>query len=173
MRRTRHHLRDEVFLEGAYFVSITICTAKRTPLFEGDEPATIIREEIERIHHKRSPVLVYCVMPDHVHAILSHRFQSLSETGRLLKGRTSRRVRQGRQELEIWQPGYYDHIIQRSEGIYRCVQYVLNNPVRKGLASNWWDWPWSGAPALGPIGPDLFWAVAPEDICWNEIACGD
>ena len=172
MRRRPHHLSDDVFREGAFFVSLTMCTADRNCLFEEPEPATIIRDELIRLHHERSPVLAYCIMPDHVHAVLINRFTSLSETVRFLKGRTSRQIRQKQPKLDVWQPSYFDHVVLRSEGIYRCLQYVLDNPVRKGLVSNWWEWPWSGAPALGQFGPDMFGTVAPEDVLWDEIARG-
>ena len=172
MLRSPHHLPDEVFRNGAYFVSLTMCTANRARLFDDCESASVVRQEIERLDEQRSPVLAYCIMPDHVHVILIHRLLSLAETVRLLKGRASRRIRRDRPQLAVWQSGYYDHIIHRSEGIYRCLQYVLDNPVRKGLVTNWWNWPLSGVPALGEPGPDLFGAVNPENILWEELARG-
>ena len=173
VRRRHHHLDDDVFRRGAFCVSLTLCSARRAPTIATPGHATVIRSEIDRLHAVRASVLGYCLMPDHLHLVLIHRMLSLAETVRLFKGRVSRRVRLESPHLEMWQAGYFDHVVRRSEGMYRCLQYVFENPVRKGLVTNWWEWPWSGAPDLGPLGPDLFRSVEPEDIRWQDLARGD
>jgi len=169
MRRKQHHLADDVFRNGAFFVSVTICTANRTRFLTEPKPAAIVCEEIEKLHNERSPVLGYCIMPDHVHMIVIHRCLSLTETVRIFKGRSSFRIRRDRPQIEVWQTGYFDHIIRQTEGIYRSLEYVFLNPVRQKLVEDWWDWPWTGSPVLGKVGPDMFAVSSAEDVLWQEL----
>ena len=90
------------------------------------------------------------------------------------KGRTSRKVREQRAGLKVWQQGYWDHVVRREEGLYSTLQYIFLNPVRADLVGNWWDYEWLGAPLLGNVGKDLFSCISPEDIVWRGlIDCRD
>jgi len=46
-----------------------------------------------------------------------------------------------------WQWGYYDRILRRSESTADVAEYILMNPVRKGLVNDFRDWP------MGDRGP--------------------
>jgi hypothetical protein len=74
--------------------------------------------------------------------------------------------------LEVWQEGYWDHIVRREEGLYEVLQYILLNPVRSDMVNDWWDYEWLGSPLLGDVGPDFFGHVAPEDIMWRDLLSG-
>jgi len=86
-----------------------------------------------------------------------------------LKGRASSRVHQIDPHIVLWQPGYWDHIVRRDEGLYQALKYILSNPVRAGLVENWWDYPWLGSPLMGDVGPDFFNTTKPEDIVWSDL----
>ncbi|HEX8428322.1 REP-associated tyrosine transposase [Hymenobacter sp.] len=89
-------------------------------------------------------LLAYCIMANHVHAVLSlpeptgsfmrtlQRLKSYTalEANRLL-GRTG----------QFWQRETYDHIIRDGEEMQRVLAYVVNNPVKAGLIENWQQWP--------------------------------
>jgi len=45
----------------------------------------------------------------------------------------------------LWQPSYFDRVMRNDEDIWKTVQYVLENPVRKGLVENFADYPFSGS----------------------------
>jgi len=128
----------------------------------------IVRDEILGLHNHR-PVVGYCIMPDHVHLLFCNAGSSIATIMNGFKGRISRRVHQNRPGLEVWQSGYWDHIVQKDEGLYSTLQYILLNPVRAGLAENWWDYEWLGSPLLGDISPDLFNLATPEDIMWHDL----
>ena len=49
-----------------------------------------------------------------------------------------------------WQKDFYDHIIRANEDLGTQIRYIANNPVRKGLVSDWHDYPFTGS-----IGIDL------------------
>jgi REP element-mobilizing transposase RayT len=44
-----------------------------------------------------------------------------------------------------WQKDFYDHVIRTNEDIAAQVRYILDNPVRKGLASSWEEYPFKGS----------------------------
>lgn len=91
-------------------------------------------------------VLVYCFMPDHLHIVLKGR----NEDAGLWKMVVGYKQQTGywlQQNLPTvtWQKDFYDHVIRRSEDLVAQVRYVLDNPCRKGLVSQWQDYPFKGA----------------------------
>ena len=45
----------------------------------------------------------------------------------------------------LWQPSYFDHVLRDEEDTARAVRYVLENPVRKGLVTEFQAYPFSGS----------------------------
>ncbi|MCB0239817.1 MAG: hypothetical protein KDH08_14500, partial [Anaerolineae bacterium] len=45
---------------------------------------------------------------------------------------------------KLWQRGCWDHIVRTEESLLAIAQYILDNPVRKGVVARAEDWPWSG-----------------------------
>jgi REP element-mobilizing transposase RayT len=43
----------------------------------------------------------------------------------------------------LWQRSSYDQIIRYNDSIQAAANYVLDNPVRKGLVEKWQDYPYS------------------------------
>jgi REP element-mobilizing transposase RayT len=90
------------------------------------------------------------VMPDHVHMIFTPLIDdegmevfSLAEIMNGIKGTSAHRInkalgRKGR----VWQPESFDHVVRSSEGLDAKIRYVLENPVRRGLAGDWSEYRW-------------------------------
>ena len=102
-------------------------------------------------HRKWYELYVAVVMPDHVHLILTpliderrKKIVSLIEIMRSIKGAAGREInlRMGRRGA-VWQEESFDHVLRCSEGLDAKVEYVLQNPVRKGLVSDWREYPWT------------------------------
>ena len=97
----------------------------------------------------------YVIMPDHLHVFVSgpHEF-SLRQWGRMLKLVLGRATRLGwalRRSaptssalLEIWERGFFDHVIRNEESYAQKWEYVRENPVRAGLVERPEDWPYQG-----------------------------
>ena len=170
-RRRKHHLSDEFFDKEHHVVSLTVCTCGRGRWLANPNFAVMARDEILGLHRDH-PVIGYCIMPDHVHMMLCNTGSTLGAIMNRFKGRMSRQVRELQPGLDVWQSSYWDHIVRRTEGLYSTLQYILLNPVRAGLADNWWDYEWLGAPLLGEVGPDFFGIAAPEDIVWRDLLSG-
>jgi hypothetical protein len=44
-----------------------------------------------------------------------------------------------------WQKDFFDHILRKDESLPSVIRYILENPVRKGLVSDWRDYTFKGA----------------------------
>jgi REP element-mobilizing transposase RayT len=68
----------------------------------------------------------------------------LSKIMQSLKRHTARQANiiLGR-EGAFWQDESYDHVVRDNEEHIRIMNYVLENPVKAGLVSNWEDWRWA------------------------------
>ena len=90
-------------------------------------------------------VLVWCVMPDHLHAVVAPRDGgNVVEWVRRLKGRVTADAR-GHGLRKLWQRSFHDHVLRREESVADAVNYVLANPVRAELVESWREWPHHGS----------------------------
>jgi REP element-mobilizing transposase RayT len=45
----------------------------------------------------------------------------------------------------IWQISFYDHFLRKDEDLRQVANYIVENPVRKGLVDNWRDYELCGS----------------------------
>ncbi len=96
---------------------------------------------------------VAVVMPDHVHLIFTpletqnQEAYSFEEIVGAIKGASSHSVNKllKRRGL-LWQDESFDHVIRHAESLQAKIEYVRQNPVRKGLVSKPEDYPWLWEP---------------------------
>ncbi len=102
-----------------------------------------LREEQER---QSCLVFTYCLMPEHLHYLPGPKLDGVSvlTLSDQFKGKTTNRSWQCGWRGKLWQPRYFDHIARHEESLLKIAEYILNNPVRKGLVDRPEDWPWSG-----------------------------
>jgi REP element-mobilizing transposase RayT len=146
---------------------LTICTHDRRPVFRDDEAAAVVVDGIRALHDDGSAVLGYCVMPDHVHALVMVRARSALDFVRLLKGRTTVNLRDLGYR-KVWQTSFHDHIVRRDEDLAAVLQYVLENPVRKGIVKEWARYRWCGSFEWSEIDVEFFVGNR-NGISWSEI----
>jgi len=141
---------------------VTFCTDRRWVLPE--QVRSIVLGSCLHDNGKLFDLRVAVVMPDHVHIIFTPLVDkeamevcSLAEIMDAIKGASAHRVnkvleRKGR----VWQPESFDHVVRSSEGLDAKIQYLLENPVRRGLVADWRDYPWLWRKAfLNPFGLGL------------------
>ena len=91
-------------------------------------------------------VPVYCFMPDHQHLMITGT-KSDSDIWKVIvsyKQKTGFWMAKNKPEIR-WQKDFYDHIIRVNKDVATQIRYILDNPVRKGLASSWEEYPFKGA----------------------------
>ena len=80
-------------------------------------------------------------MPDHVHLFVrGGQDFVLSSWVAGLKRAISRALN----SAQLWQPGFFDHILRSDESYAQKSNYVHDNPVRAGLAKHADEWPYQG-----------------------------
>jgi REP element-mobilizing transposase RayT len=93
-------------------------------------------------------LLVYCVMPDHMHAVIAIEETDLIAIMRDVKSWTTRIWTKRTGERRLWQESFHDHGVRRSENTEELVKYVTENPQRAGLVAHWQEYPWLGGTLL-------------------------
>lgn len=92
----------------------------------------------------------FCVMPNHVHMLIRPLqdtpiwYHRVSDIVKRIKTYTSRQINQKQKHQgTVWQPDYFDRFIRNPENYYNVVRYIMNNPVKAGLAQRLEDWKYS------------------------------
>ena len=140
---------------------LTFCTHRRWMLPETARDITLA----SCLHDNGSKMdaSVVVVMPDHVHMIFTplvnkqdREVFSLAEIMDAIKGASAHKINRllGRTG-KVWQTESFDRVLRSSEKLDEKIQYILDNPVRKGLASasEEYRWLWFRGPR-NPYKPD-------------------
>jgi REP element-mobilizing transposase RayT len=145
--RKKIRLDPAVYAQVGLICSVTIAVTERRPVFSNPTAASQTVEVLSQLSSRHgNPVYGYCVMPDHVHLVLGPsptcdivtfvgQFKNLSQRAVWRQGITG----------SFWQKSFWDHFVRADEGVNRAVTYVLENPVRRGLASHWGEYPYAGS----------------------------
>ena len=125
--------------------SITKCAAKGLCLTDFSIPEILIDSFFWMDSHEMFTVGAFVVMPDHYHLVMRlNQGVDLSSIMQKMGSFTANSINKKAGPLgEVWQRGYYDRAIRKSEDIRAVVEYIYNNPVRKGLVAKPEEWPYS------------------------------
>jgi REP element-mobilizing transposase RayT len=94
--------------------------------------------------HGKVVLGAFVIMPDHFHVVASLRQLALQDIMKQIGSFTARRINElWGKSGQIWQRGYHDRGIRKSEDIKELFDYVHNNPVRRSLVTRPEDWPFS------------------------------
>ena len=161
--RRRHRLAPEVYAASDCEFFFTLCARQHgTPFADPELAQEVVEALLWRRLHCQWRLFGYCLMPDHLHFVVrlpdtdaphrNHGARGSGPVGILEQARDFKkfttthlwRPRSGAGPL--WQRSSYDRIIRRNDTVDAAVQYLLENPVRKGLVSCWEAYPYSGIP---------------------------
>ncbi|QMW00834.1 REP-associated tyrosine transposase [Spirosoma foliorum] len=137
-------------LEGRYFVSfdqyIDTCRSGADWL-KNEEIAELVKQSLHFGHTTHYHLHAYCVMPNHVHVLLTVLCEDMPFYKILQRLKTYTAVRANRllnrTGQPFWQSESYDHAVRNEKSFKRIVNYILQNPVKAGLVTDWEDWPHS------------------------------
>jgi REP element-mobilizing transposase RayT len=141
MIKDRPHRLDLIYInQPLYFVTFATRDRKSIPSLDSAQDA------LQQYGHcavtKFNVALGrYMIMPDHVHVFVrgSRNFRLSSWIGGL-----KRAISVALESPELWQPGFFDHILRSDESYAEKWNYVRQNPVRAGHMQTADDWPYQG-----------------------------
>jgi putative transposase len=131
-----HNLPSWVCPETAVFFITICCEPKSENQLCNEEVASVIFESIA-FRQTRGDwwVQLLLLMPDHLHMLVSFASDkdmttTISQWKEILA-----------KKLDIrWQPNFFDHRLRKEDSLRDKADYILNNPVRRGLVARAEEW---------------------------------
>jgi putative transposase len=127
-----------------YFV--TFCTHERQQFLAKDEVHTAFVLFAKRAEDNFNVAVGrYVIMPDHVHLFVrgDYNFRLGPWIG-ALKQALAKAATLSRAKGQIWEEGFFDHVLRSNESYSQKWNYVRENPVRAGLVKSAADWAYQG-----------------------------
>ena len=145
--RTRIRLDPEIYAMVGLPCFVTTATKEKKPVFSagqlGEDFVTLLKN---MCHESDVPLYAYCIMPDHAHLLLSASIsKSIIGFVREMKSRSTKMAWRHGYKGSIWQRSFYDHFLRQDEDCRVVAEYIINNPVRRGIVKQWGDYPFSGS----------------------------
>ncbi len=140
-RRWLHHVAPDWAGDATYFLTLC-CQTRSTNQLCNATVAKRLFTAVRNYHERhRWHVLLWLLMPDHLHALVScAREEDLAKTVAGWKRFTARDTG------VVWQKGFFDHRLRRDESLEEKADYIRMNPVRQGLSDNPETWPYVWMP---------------------------
>lgn len=145
-----------------YFITSSL--VEGYPIFSNPLAAQVILDALEFIQNKRSTtVYAYVIMENHIHLILQNdhlpqiiqAFKSWTARSivdlfsvnrhsyQLYKLRKSKKPSHNDSVHQLWQEGYYPKQILSNQMMIQVIEYIHNNPVKRGFVDRPEDWRYS------------------------------
>ena len=110
--------------------------------------ADIVVGAIRHFEGTRYATYAWCVMPNHVHAVLrpmgAHSLEEILHSWKSFTALEANR-RLARTGKPFWQHESYDHWIRDDLDLAHCCRYTEENPVKANLCASADAWPWGSA----------------------------
>jgi REP element-mobilizing transposase RayT len=142
-RRLPHYQRDERPL------FVTFRTSSRFTL--SCEARTLVLQHCFHDNGKTIHLHAVVVMPDHVHLLFTALRDAdgwtfaLPEILRAIKGASARSVNKLASRVgPLWQDESFDHVLRGNESLRETIEYIRQNPARRGLVDKpeSYEWLW-------------------------------
>jgi REP element-mobilizing transposase RayT len=112
-----------------------------------DDAATIVQDTLLLFDGQRYRLLAWCVMPNHVHALIEtfaeHLLPDVIHSWKSFTASAINRITGARGHL--WMADYFDRFIRDQAHLEAVIAYIENNSVKAGLVANAADWRYSSA----------------------------
>ena len=135
---------------GCHRYFLTICTFQRAELFTIQDLVAAVWLQFLRTGKERHFALIaYCFMPDHLH-VLAEATSDTADLRRFVSEAKQSGAHAARQWVrgKLWQSGYYDRILRDDDNSHDVARYIIQNPVRAGLAASPEEYPFLGSSIL-------------------------
>lgn len=115
------------------------------------EIAQLVADSIHFLDNLHYKLWAYCIMSNHVHLLVTM-LSNAPVLWKVLQNRKKYTAVHANKLLGLsgrfWEAESYDHLVRDSthyqkNEFERILSYILNNPVKAKIATNWNDWKWS------------------------------
>ncbi len=149
MAKLQHYFQEN----GCYFVTTTTCG--RSPVFTNSEYSLILWNLINYQREREALYLLgFVIMPDHLHLLIIPRGDiKLPWIIREIKKGSARLINKAQdREGKLWMDQYYDYMVRDEKDLLEKMNYIHNNPVKRGLVQDAEKYRFSSAnPVYEPI----------------------
>ena len=114
-------------------------------LLLNEKAARIMQNALYYNDTKQYELLEWCIMPNHVHVLISHNEDvKLSTIIKSWKSYSAHNINRalGRKG-QLWMQDYFDRFVRDDEHLFATTKYIVENPVRAGLVESASKWRWS------------------------------
>ena len=163
-----YHMDSYQFIDGVYVYFVTFTLTDWLPVFISPEPINIVIESLNFcIEKKFLRVHSFVIMPNHLHLIVSdqnydnQRLQNaLTEFRKYTGNRLAKYIDNALPDSlsivirnqavkdrirQVWQPGWHAEALATEKFLTQKINYIHENPARKGLVRSATDWLHSSA----------------------------
>ncbi len=156
IRKYEYRRRMPHYQQPGRSIFVTFCRLIRDPF--PSAARDLILAHCLHDHGKRIDLQVAVVMPDHVHLLLTPLTDDqgwphpLPAILKLMKGTSARSVNKLLETSgPVWQEESFEHTIRNDGSFQEKLEYIRQNPVRRGLVSKPEDYPWLWCRADTPV----------------------
>jgi REP element-mobilizing transposase RayT len=146
-RKYEYHRKLPHYQKAGRALFVTFCKANR--IVFAPQARDAILQHCSHDNGKRYELHAAVVMPDHVHLLLSPLRDekdwpySLPTILKALKGTSARSVNKlSGASGPVWQEESFDHVLRSQESFAKKLEYLRQNPVRRGLVKKPEDYKW-------------------------------
>ena len=145
MIKDRPRRLDRIFSRTPLYF-ITFCARDRQKIHDLHRLAAGFRDYCTRAAGKHNVAVGrYVIMPDHIHLFVRGGLDfTLGRWVGALKQALAKVPALWRPKTQIWQEGFFDHVLRSDESYSEKWNYVRENPARAGFVHSAADWPYQG-----------------------------
>ena len=147
LRHQYHYQRRLPHISADSPMLVTFCKSSKEPFLP--HVRAVILEHCLFDNGKKIELHAAVVMPEHVHLLFTplHDLEgwpfSLAQILKALKGTSARSVNRAMRVLgPVWQEESFDHVLGSDESMAEKIEYIRQNPVRRGLVKTPEAYPW-------------------------------
>ena len=161
MGRSRYKIYNS---DCPHFLTMTV--VDWLPIFANPDVATLILDSLRYLQKGKNAILyAFVLMENHLHIIV--RCDNLSETIQTFKSYTARTIvdyfierkntalldklrknklrHKTKSDYQLWQEGSHPEEITTDEMMHKKIEYIHNNPIRRGYVDETREWRYSSA----------------------------
>ena len=144
-RRSRAVRHPDYDYRSDAIVHLTVCADRGRPFADAALARCVCEAVKFRCRKLGYRLYGYCLMPDHLHVLLSpgESREPIRVWLQRFKSFTAHEYARGGGMPPLWQRSAHDHICREDETAETVLAYIVRNPERAGLVEDWREWEWT------------------------------